>query len=473
MLLSEHQERARRFVLSLRAGVPLLMLIGLIGYVVFLKNTSRFESIENIFLIVATIFVTIYFIFFLISQETQESLLEPFSKSYNEPTLNKKLELYHPQAMGILRIEDTQTLQDAYGIEWMSSTIYQTTQQVEKLLQENGEKNPLIGRIYSGEWIVATQHLNDSKLNDIFVSLATNSPHIGYQFASIQTYNTEYKKVMLHLKDLLQTSHKETHNHSSINADELNKIEEESIIAVKEHNLSFSFRPLYNIAKDTIDTYEVFVKLKTYDKEELAPKQYLPIINRLGLTRQYDLSIIEHILGIASNTDETISFSFNLSPFSLRDEVFQKHFFALLEATDIDPSRLIIQLYERKTHHNLSSYLETLQAIRDHGVRICIDNFGSSNASIDYMKYFRFDMVQFDRDYVVYLDDTHRQTLLKSMIEMSNELNITTVGKWVDTQEQKTKLAKLKLDYLQGFAIGMHITQDELLATHHHHKEKQ
>mgnify|MGYP005629204879 CR=1 FL=1 len=143
--------------------------------------------------------------------------------------------------------------------------------------------------------------------------------------------------------------------------------------------------------------------------------------------------------------------------------MFKKHFFSLIEASQIEPNRLIIQLYERKTHHNLSSYLETLQAIRDRGIRICIDNFGSSNASIEYMKHFHFDMVQFDRDYVVHLDEEQRQTLFKSLIEMSKQLNITTVAKWVDNPSQNEKLKLLGINYAQGFAIGGSITYEELL----------
>jgi EAL domain-containing protein (putative c-di-GMP-specific phosphodiesterase class I) len=172
---------------------------------------------------------------------------------------------------------------------------------------------------------------------------------------------------------------------------------------------------------------------------------------------------MKHIVALLPLLDEHISFSFNLSPFSLRDVGFQVQFFSILESSQIDPSRLIIELYERKTHHDLSGYLKTLNKFRAQGVRIAIDNFGSSNASMEYMKHFNFDMVQFDRDYVTKMEDTTTYAMLNSLVSMAKELGIITVAKWVDKEVQKKKLITMGIDYLQGFGIGKAINETQLL----------
>ena len=220
------------------------------------------------------------------------------------------------------------------------------------------------------------------------------------------------------------------------------------------------------MATDQTDVYEVFVKLKSSDTDELLPRVYLPILNRLGLSREYDLTITKHVFKLLKKLDKHISLAFNLSPFSLRDPLFQKHFFKALESSKIDPSRIIIQLYERKTHHDLSGYLKTLESLRDKGIRICIDNFGSSNASIDYIRHFKFDMLQFDRDYIANIEDDQSNMMLRTMVSMSKENGILTVAKWVDTQKQKEKLEELGIDYIQGFTVHKPLYEDELLAKH-------
>jgi len=204
------------------------------------------------------------------------------------------------------------------------------------------------------------------------------------------------------------------------------------------------------------------VKLRSETHQDILPRVYLPIINRLGLGRKYDLTLIKHVIDLLPLVDN-ISFTFNLSPFSLRDSSFQEKVFSYLEEKKVEPSRLIIQLYERKTHHDLSGYLATLKKFRSHGIKICIDNFGSSNASMEYMKHFKFDVVQFDRDYVTNLEDKTTHAMLHSLINMAKELQVQTVAKWVDNEAQKEDLKQLGIDYIQGFGVSKPIDEEKLI----------
>jgi len=65
MLLSERQERERRFKLALRAGIPVILLVSLVLYSTFLRDNTLEFSLENSFLIGAIFFITVYFIYFL------------------------------------------------------------------------------------------------------------------------------------------------------------------------------------------------------------------------------------------------------------------------------------------------------------------------------------------------------------------------------------------------------------------------
>jgi len=249
-------------------------------------------------------------------------------------------------------------------------------------------------------------------------------------------------------------------------AKEISETETAIIDALKEKKLLLTFRPLLNIKSNIIDIYEISVKLNSSSIGSILPRVYLPIVNRLGLGREYDMALVQHVIDLLPLIDEQISLSFNLSPFSLRDEKFQEKFFNYLGKSEIDPSRLIIELYERKTHHDLSGYLKTLNKFRAKGIRIAIDNFGSSNASMEYMKHFKFDLVQFDRDYVTKLDDANTEAMLGSMVKMSKDLHIITVAKWVDNDTQKNKLRSLGIDYLQGFGISKPISEKQLIDTY-------
>jgi len=270
--------------------------------------------------------------------------------------------------------------------------------------------------------------------------------------------------VLGQLKDIL-ASEEDTKTKTNIvkPAEELGKTEQSIIDALRNKQFQMSFRPLENAQTHQIEIYEIASKLISPEQKEILPRVYLPIINRLGLGVEYDMSLVEHIIKLLLLVDKNIAFTFNLSPFSLRNKSFQDTFFSLLKTYDIETSRLIIQLYERKTHHDLSGYFQTLSTYRAKGIRICIDNFGSSNASMEYMKHFNFDMVQFDRDFVTNLQDYTTYAILSSLITMSQNLNILTIAKWVDKEDQKKKLTTLGISYLQGFGISHPLSEQQLI----------
>jgi EAL domain-containing protein (putative c-di-GMP-specific phosphodiesterase class I) len=474
MLLSERQERERRFKLALRAGIPVVLLISLVLYSTFFKDDTIEITIENTFLVSALLFITIYFIYFLMDLSVKETLIDQATQGYNEKAFIAQLEAYKPKALVLIIIKNLSTISENYSTDDVDLLLYTIIHKLDNALNKAGFNHSLIARRYGAEFLVAIDKSSDDiqKIFDDFVNdhKIINDIELNYNFAVITNTGEELQKDILYLKDLISTQYRTTDKAHKSNvikdAKEISETETAIIQALKENKLLLTFRPLLNIKSNLIDIYEISVKLKSGSIGNILPRVYLPIVNRLGLGREYDLALVKHVINLLPLIDEQISLSFNLSPFSLRDEKFQEKFFNYLEKSKIDPSRLIIELYERKTHHDLSGYLKTLNKFRAKGIRIAIDNFGSSNASMEYMKHFKFDLVQFDRDYVTKLDDANTEAMLGSMVKMSKDLHIITVAKWVDNDTQKNKLRSLGIDYLQGFGISKPISEKQLIDTY-------
>lgn len=471
MLLSELEERSRRFKLALRAGVPILVLIALILFGVFLQNGDIRLTLLNSLLMASIVFITVYFIYFLLEADASETLLDYNTNGFNHKGFEKALQKSESKTVSMLVINNLYTINENYGAIETNRMLHTITHRLDETLSENGLDKALIGRYYGAEFLIAIEE----KKNELETTLEKftndnyliNGIDVDYEFAIITYKDYELDKTIMYLKDALVTAkkeHKKEHKKREIeDISNVSKLETDIVKALNDKSLLFTFRPLQNTDTEEIEIYEVAVKLKAGESGKILPRVYLPIVNRLGLGREYDLAIIKHLIDTIPLLDRRISFTFNISPFSLRHRDFQSKLFDYLSASDIDASRLIIELYERKAHHDLSNYFQTLSYLRTKGLRIAIDNFGSSNASMEYMKYFRFDMVQFDRDYVTKLDDKTRLEMLHSLITMSKNLNIKTVAKWVDKDAQKTKLKELGIDYVQGFGIGHPISEKELI----------
>jgi len=471
MLLSELQERERRFKLALRAGIPLLVLIFLVLYALFFQDENLTLTLGNKFLIAGIVFITIYFIYFLIELSVQETLIDQTTQGFNQKAFIYKLKHYKPKSLVLLTIDNLSTLNEHYSIEQIDLLLYTMVHKLNLVFKQHGLENVFIGRLYGAEFVIALNEENEQIQSIMQKYIAENKIindiEVDYKFSIVTHTGEDFEKIILQLKDIIAAQGKDTSGSQEANfiknAEEISQVESNIITALKEEKLLLSFRPLLNTKNNQIDIYEISAKLKSETIGDILPRVYLPVINRLGLGREYDFILFKHIVDLLPLVDETISFTFNLSPFSLRDKTFQDKFFAYLKEKNIDPSRLIIELYERKAHHNLSSYLKTLNSFRSKGIRIAIDNFGSSNASMESRKHFKFDLVQFDRDYVTKLDDTNTYAMLTSLVKMSKDLHITTVAKWVDNESQKKKLKALGIDYLQGFGIAKPIAEKTLI----------
>ena len=473
MLHSEQEERGRKFKLAMRAGIPVLLLISLVAYATFFHQETVQFGLRELVLGGALVFVTTYFIFFLLEEEGQKSLVDRTTNSYNYPAFLHHYNVRRPRSLALMIIDNLTIINDNYGTREIDTMLRSLVYQLDATLAAHGIKGAVVGRRHGAEFLIGAD-CDEATLQEAIRSFVTDHPsireiEIDYRYGTVDQPQEGLDKIISHLHGMIRTSPNDPSNTPQKpntpqkSSETPGKLEEAIIKAIHAQQVVFTFRPLLNVKTHQVDTYEIAAKLKLSDGEELLPRVYLPIVNRLGFGRDYDLAILTHTLSILPLIDETVSFSFNLSPFSLRNRDFQVKVFELLGQSGIAPSRLIIELYERKAHHNLEGYLKTLESFRARGLRICIDNFGSSNASMEYMRHFKFDMVQFDRDYVGHLDDQNSHAMLQSLVTMSKDLGITTVAKWVDKEGQKQKLIAMGIDYLQGFGIGRPLSEEKLI----------
>ncbi len=471
MLLSEREERERRFKLALRAGLPIILLIGLVLYATLFSNEPLHLTVGNGILMGALVFTTVYFIYFFMEITIDESLIDPTTQSFNYHAFLRRLEKHPPKTLILFIIKNLQTINEHYSTQEVDRMLYILIHRLHSAFKKHGLPKATIARHYGAEFLISVDkhHPDISAILETFIeeNATINEIEIDYAFAVVTDIQHNIKNEIVRLKDLIRMQTRQTSRPYDIqikDAKELSEIEHKVIDALDHRRIELQFRPILNVNTSQYDIYEVNARLHTPGNDPILPKIYLPIVNRLGLGREYDMLLVTHLLEFLPLVDNNISFSFNLSPFSLRNEAFTEEFFKTLEETRIEPSRLIIELYERKTHHNLAHYLQTLHNYRQKGVRIAIDNFGSSNASMEYMKHFKFDFVQFDREYVASIDEPHSAAMLQSLIRMAKELEIRTIAKWVDKPSQKQRLIAMGIDYLQGFGIAYPLKEDELIA---------
>jgi len=198
----------------------------------------------------------------------------------------------------------------------------------------------------------------------------------------------------------------------------------------------------------------VGVRLQTENSGVLPPKKFIPVVNRLGLEKRFDTALFAAICADAAQVAPGISFTFNISPFSLRDDTFVGEIRTIAAKSGIDYHRIVIELYENRIFKDLRRYKIVLDELRELGIRFALDNFGTPNASFEYVKQLPVDMVQFDSEFTTSYNNPKIAALLKGYLQAFRTMGVQTVMKWVDTPRMLETCRQLGVDYVQGFIVS-------------------
>ena len=477
MLQSVRDERSRHFKLALRIGIPVVFFIFLLAYAVFFHEEEFKFTTEAIIILAGMLFVIVYFIFFALELSRKETLLDRITGSYHYDSFLERVLRHRPRTLVAAKISNLSIINETYGVNKADHILKELVRTLDDEVLHRFRNRAWIGRKNGAEFLLAVDE-NPEKVREELSRFFRahnfiDDVEVHCSFAVIRNNIEDPDKAIEQLRDLLiqQEQHARRLPEQKVSdARKLSEKEKAVIDALERRDLFVQFRPFLNLATGERDIYEIAVKMRASDGSAIPPKDFLPIINRHNYGEAYDLLILDRVLENSRLVDEEISMCFNLSPFSLRKDQFLEQFFDRLKESGVAPHRLIVELYERRRHHRLEEYLKRLKMLKHSGIRLCLDNFGSSNASMEYLRYFPFDMIELDREYTFDLESGKNASIFRSFISMAKEMKILTAAKWVDNHQKITLLREFGVDYIQGFAAGKVLKEAELIELHNPRK---
>ena len=219
MLLSELEERGRRFKLALRAAIPILLLVALVFYSTYFKGQIVDINFENKVLIAAIVFITVYFIYFFLERSVEESLVDPITHGFNERAFWEKLKKKKPNTLAMLVIDNLYLINQNYSNEQVDLLLYNLIHKINHYLRDKGIKEPLIARRYGAEFLIGLQ-TNDEPITEIFNAFiekysTIDNIELDYQYAVITNPDLDLKKDISQLRNILNSNQSDDDNNRS------------------------------------------------------------------------------------------------------------------------------------------------------------------------------------------------------------------------------------------------------------------
>ena len=156
--------------------------------------------------------------------------------------------------------------------------------------------------------------------------------------------------------------------------------------------------------------------------------------------------------------------SLNLLPQEISRPGFDQWLLDELGVLGMDPSRLTVEITENALLIGAEGVAEGLNHLREEGIRIAVDDFGTGYASLAYLTSLPLDMIKIDRGLVADIVGGERDRIVvKAMMRLARELELKVVVEGVESTAQLALLADWGCDLYQGFLGAGALTEEELM----------
>ena len=159
-----------------------------------------------------------------------------------------------------------------------------------------------------------------------------------------------------------------------------------------------------------------------------------------------------------------LGLSINLLPADLSRPGYEDWLLDEIRVAGIDPKRVTAEITESALLVDQEAVAERLHKLRDAGVRIAVDDFGTGYASLAYLTSLPLDAIKIDRGLVRDIVGGERDRIVvKALIHLARELDLKVVIEGVETTGQLALLADWGCDLYQGFLGAGALTHEELM----------
>jgi diguanylate cyclase (GGDEF)-like protein len=233
--------------------------------------------------------------------------------------------------------------------------------------------------------------------------------------------------------------------------------------------LKVVYQPLYEASGRTILGAEALVRWDHPVHGRLSPELFIGIAEERALIEPLGEWVLRQACEMAVRADLPW-IAVNVSPIQFRSPGFPLKVMHILGETGLSPPRLQLEITEGVLLESTGLVEESLNRLRESGVRIALDDFGTGYSSMSYLRRYKVDKLKIDRSFVAQLGQSQdSDAIVRAMVSLARALRLEVTAEGIETQEQQDHLAAIGCNEFQGFLFSRPIDEQQLTALLHGH----
>ena len=225
--------------------------------------------------------------------------------------------------------------------------------------------------------------------------------------------------------------------------------------AIDHGDLTVFYQPKFDLRSGDVVGVEALVRWPHPRRGLLGPAHFLPLVRKRGLMRAVTDIVLSQALDDAAEWQAMgigVPIAVNVFAPSLGDLDLPTHIASALAVRDLSPEDLTIEITEDFLLDNIDRTRSVLERLRQRGIRIAIDDFGSGYSALWYLRELAIDEVKLDRHFIAPIRvDARAAAVVRGVVDLAHVLGVTTVAEGVENAETAERLREFGCDVAQGY----------------------
>jgi diguanylate cyclase (GGDEF)-like protein/PAS domain S-box-containing protein len=226
--------------------------------------------------------------------------------------------------------------------------------------------------------------------------------------------------------------------------------------ALEKGLFQLHFQGVYRAEDSSLAHLEALIRMidERNPDQLIMPSHFIQLAEKSGRILDIDHWVIREVLRMLAENPAIPSIALNLSGRSLSEPSLPQFIGNELREAGVNPHRLIVEITETAAVSDLHDAQRMIEALRQMGCGVCLDDFGVGFASFAYLKHLHVDTIKIDGMFIRDLsNDPENQVFVQAMVSVALGLGKSVVAEYVEDGKTLALLRQFGVDLVQGYHL--------------------
>jgi predicted signal transduction protein with EAL and GGDEF domain len=225
--------------------------------------------------------------------------------------------------------------------------------------------------------------------------------------------------------------------------------------ALAEEALELVYQPIVCVQSEQVTGFEALLRWDHPERGTIPPAEFIAIAEEVGLIADIGDWALQRACAQAARWPAPISVAINVSALQFTKRNLVESVLHALAQSGLPPDRLELEITETVLLQEGQNTLAMLHQLRQLGIRIAMDDFGTGYCSLTNLRAFPFDKIKVDRAFIREVERSgDSRAIVESVLALGKSLGMTTVAEGIENFEQLAMLRSWGCEQAQGYLLS-------------------